>query len=136
MAIRSNQELSSKEFEAYKSKTIDLINNISLIDLEKMLNNLKKIQKNKNRLFIAGMGGSAANASHANNDFRKLCNINSICLIDNVSELTARINDKQDESYLKEILKGHFPKKNDCLMIFSVGGGSKENYSSISIVEL
>ena len=82
------------------------------------------------------MGGSAANASHATNDFRKITNINTICLTDNISELTARINDDNDFNYFKEILKIHNPSKKDCILILSVGGGSYSNKSSISLYKL
>ena len=125
-----------KEFNNFKSLFNDTFHNINAENIFKILKILRKIQQHKKRLFIAGLGGSAANCSHATNDFRKLCKINAICLTDNISELTARINDDRDNFYLKEILEVHNPKEGECLMLFSVGGGSKENNSSLSLYEL
>jgi D-sedoheptulose 7-phosphate isomerase len=125
-----------KEFNHFKSLFNDTSHNINAENIFKILKILKKIQQQKKRLFIAGLGGGAANSSHATNDFRKLCKINAICLTDNISELTARINDDRDNFYLKEILEVHNPKEGECLMLFSVGGGSKENNSSLSLYEL
>jgi D-sedoheptulose 7-phosphate isomerase len=125
-----------KEFNHFKNLFNDTSHKINAEKIFKILKILKKIQQHKKRLFIVGLGGSAANCSHAMNDFRKLCKINAICLTDNISELTARINDDRDNFYLKEILEVHNPKEGECLMLFSVGGGSKENNSSLSLYEL
>ena len=73
---------------------------------------------------MLGVGGSAANASHAVNDFRKICNIETYAVTDNVSELTARINDDSWEDSYVESLKVSKLNGNDCILIFSVGGGS------------
>ncbi|OIP31218.1 sugar isomerase [bacterium CG2_30_54_10] len=86
------------------------------------------------RLFILGVGGSAANASHAVNDFRKIAGIEAYTPTDNVSELTARINDEGWESVFVEWLKGSGMSANDALFIFSVGGGDLERNISVNLV--
>lgn len=76
------------------------------------------------RLFLFGVGGSAANCSHATNDFRKILNIQTYCATDNVAELTARINDQSWEDSMLEWLKVEKPSDYDAIMVFSVGGGN------------
>ena len=85
---------------------------------------LKKIRNNQGRLFIIGIGGSAGNASHAVNDFRKLCNIDAYTPVDNISEITARTNDEGFETIFDTYLKLSKINKKDMLLIFSVGGGN------------
>ena len=92
---------------------------------------LKKIRNNQGRLFIIGIGGSAGNASHAVNDFRKLCNIDAYTPVDNISEITARTNDEGFETIFEEYLKISKLNKKDLILIFSVGGGNiKKNVST------
>ena len=92
--------------------------------IESLADHLCALRGQGGRLFIAGLGGSAANASHAANDFRKLCGIEAYCLSDNVAELTARANDQGwDESYA-ETLKASKPQPKDALLVLSVGGGT------------
>lgn len=91
---------------------------------------LSKLKKNKGRLFFVGVGGSAANCSHAVNDFRKICEIETYTPVDNVSELTARTNDEGWDTTFSEWIKVSNGNKNDALFILSVGGGNaKENIS-------
>ena len=101
---------------------------IELIDREKIveiIEVLEKIKEKKGRLFILGIGGSSANASHAVNDFRKICGIESYTPTDNVAELTAWTNDNGFEYiFIKWLQCSHF-NKNDALIILSVGGGSQ-----------
>ena len=99
-------------------KIIDIIDKNEIVNFTNILQNLK------GRLFVLGVGGSAANASHAVNDFRKICNIETYAVTDNVSELTARINDDSWEDSYVESLQVSKLNKNDCILIFSVGGGS------------
>ena len=80
--------------------------------------------------------GSAANASHASNDFRKICGINAICLTDNISEFSARINDEDQDEIFVNIIKIHEINQNDLVIVLSVGGGSLENNTSINLVKL
>lgn len=92
--------------------------------IERMVVELSALRERKGRLWLVGLGGSAANASHAANDFRKLCNIEAYCLSDNVSELTARAN---DEGW-SEAFSLAYAKEGDALFVLSVGGGT-ENVS-------
>src|SRR2546422_6926620 len=86
------------------------------------------------RLFILGVGGSAGHASHAVNDFRKIAGIESYTPTDNVSELTARINDDGWETVFANWLKGSRLTDNDMVLVFSVGGGSLERNVSPNVV--
>ena len=96
---------------------------------------LKKLRKNKGRLFIIGVGGSAGNASHAVNDFRKLCNIEAYTPIDNVSEITAKTNDEGFDTIFDSYLNLSNFNKKDILMIFSVGGGHKKKNISVNLIK-
>jgi D-sedoheptulose 7-phosphate isomerase len=86
------------------------------------------------RLFILGVGGSAANASHAVNDFRKITNFEAYAPTDNVSELTARTNDEGWASVFESWLKGSRLSAKDCILVFSVGGGNVEKGVSANLV--
>ena len=113
-------------------KAISRIDEKKIKIIAKMLNHLRS---NKGRLFIMGVGGSGANASHAVNDFRKLCNIEAYCLIDNISELTARTNDEGWDSTFVGYLKNSNLKSKDILMTFSVGGGNSKKKISMNIIK-
>ena len=95
---------------------------------------LAKVREKGGRLFIIGVGGSAGHASHATNDFRKICGFEAYCPTDNVSELTARINDEGWEGAFSTWLEGSRLRAEDGLLIFSVGGGSLEPPVSSNIV--
>ena len=99
---------------------------ISAEMVESIVKVLKKIKDDKGRIFFLGVGGSAANASHAVNDFRKLAGIESYAPTDNVAELTARTNDEGWTTVFSAWLKISNLNSRDCLFIFSVGGGDKE----------
>jgi D-sedoheptulose 7-phosphate isomerase len=106
------------------------------IDQKKILaaiEQLKNVRKRTGRLFILGVGGSAGNASHAVNDFRKIAKIESYAPTDNVSELTAWTNDDGWEGVFKNWLIGSNLKDSDMLLVFSVGGGSDK--TSRNLVE-
>ena len=103
-------------------------------EIQKLAQNINDVRKKKGRLFFLGVGGSAGNCSHAVNDFRKLCNIESYSPTDNVSELTARINDEGWDSSFSEWLKVSNLKKNDALFIMSVGGGNLKKKVSVNLV--
>jgi D-sedoheptulose 7-phosphate isomerase len=107
------------------------------LDSEKIdhaITELKELRERKGRLFIIGIGGSAANASHATNDFRKLCMINAISPVDNISEVTARTNDDGFKNIFFDSLLVSNINKEDLLLIFSVGGGSLKKNVSVNIV--
>ena len=102
--------------------------------INNFVNGLLKIKKSKGRLFILGVGGSAGNASHAVNDFRKLCEIDAYTPVDNVSEITARTNDEGFETIFIEYLKISNLNKNDGILIFSVGGGNIKKNVSVNLI--
>jgi D-sedoheptulose 7-phosphate isomerase len=101
---------------------------------EKAVELLAAVRARGGRLFILGVGGSAANASHAVNDFRKLTGIESYAPTDNVSELTARTNDDGWNSVFVEWLKGSRLNPKDAVLVLSVGGGSLEKNVSANLV--
>ena len=102
--------------------------------IDKLALEILRIKKNYGRLFFLGVGGSAANCSHAVNDFRKICNVEAYSPMDNVAELTARINDEGWNSSLSEWLKVSKLKKKDAIFIFSVGGGNKSKNIRVNLV--
>jgi D-sedoheptulose 7-phosphate isomerase len=107
------------------------------VDAEKIANiatNLANVRDQGGRLFILGVGGSAANASHAVNDFRKLCGIETYSPTDNVSELTARTNDEGWETVFVNWLKTSRLNEKDGVLVFSVGGGNKEKNVSVNLI--
>lgn len=102
--------------------------------VEAMAQALAKVREREGRLFLIGVGGSAGHASHATNDFRKICGFEAYCPTDNVSELTARINDEGWEGSFSAWLEGSRLRAADGLLIFSVGGGSVSPPVSANIV--
>ena len=108
----------------YLNEVKIICDTINIDSINNFVENIKSLKNRNGRLFILGVGGSAANASHAVNDFRKILNIETYAVTDNSSELTARINDDGwDTSYLNW-LKVSKLSNNDAILIFSVGGGS------------
>tara|TARA_Y100000817_G_scaffold72919_1_gene55869 strand:- start:811 stop:1395 length:585 start_codon:yes stop_codon:yes gene_type:complete len=123
-----------KYLKKHLREHIQVGNLIDLKSIDKILNLLTNLKKNKGRLFILGVGGSAGNASHAVNDFRKLCGIEAYGPADNVSELTARTNDDGWENVFSKWLETSNLSKNDMLLFFSVGGGSLERKISVNLI--
>jgi D-sedoheptulose 7-phosphate isomerase len=121
-------------FEEFFKNSIDSINTLDKRDIQSTVDALYEIRKKGGRVFFVGVGGSAGNCSHAVNDFRKLCNIESYCVTDNVSELTARINDEGWDTSYAEWLKASNINKKDAIFVFSVGGGNLEKMVSVNIV--
>ena len=103
--------------------------------LDRFANALAELRVRHGRLFFLGVGGSAANASHATNDFRKLAGIESYCATDNVSELTARTNDDGWSSTFVEYLRGSRLSPRDGVFVFSVGGGDEARNVSPNLVQ-
>jgi D-sedoheptulose 7-phosphate isomerase len=99
-----------------------------------MAHGLRKVRERDGRLFLLGVGGGAGHASHAVNDFRKLCAIESYAPSDNVSELTARVNDDGWETAYSEWLKISRLNADDAILVLSVGGGSREHNVSVNLV--
>lgn len=111
-----------------------IIENLNVIEIEKIVNMLADIRENQGRLFILGIGGSAANASHAVNDFRKIVGIEAYAPTDNVAELTARTNDDGWSSVFVQWLAVSRLTANDMILILSVGGGNLEKNVSPNLV--
>jgi D-sedoheptulose 7-phosphate isomerase len=103
--------------------------------IEKMVSKLAEARQKNGRIFFLGVGGSAANASHAVNDFRKIAGFEAYAPTDNVSELTARVNDESWEDVFVNWLKGSRLRKEDVLFILSVGGGNLEKNISPNLVK-
>ena len=119
---------------AYLSEAHKIVDEIDTGVIEKMVNGLKALRENGGRLFFLGVGGGAGNASHAVNDFRKICGIESYTPSDNVSELSARVNDDGWDTVFVEWLKGSRLKDSDGVFVFSVGGGHAEKNISANLV--
>lgn len=119
---------------AYLSATADLAKAIEPERIDAMVRGLADVRGRGGRLFILGVGGGAGHASHAVNDFRKLCGIESYAPTDNVSELTARTNDDGWEGSFSAWLEVSRLSARDGLLIFSVGGGSREHNVSTNLV--
>jgi D-sedoheptulose 7-phosphate isomerase len=115
-------------------ETADIVAKINPADCEKCVAELRGVRERGGRLFILGVGGSAANASHAVNDFRKIAGLECYAPTDNISELTARTNDEGWASVFVEWLRGSRLNAKDALLIFSVGGGNLEKNVSPNLV--
>ena len=120
--------------QQYLDETQRVTAQLDVAAIEKMVDALAAVRAQGGRLFILGVGGSAANASHAVNDFRKICGFECYAPTDNVSELTARTNDEGWATVLAEWLKGSRLNSKDALLIFSVGGGNLEKNVSPNLV--
>ena len=126
--------MKSSHIKNFFSEVISIAEKIDKSEIQKLAENINNVRKKKGRLFFLGVGGSAGNCSHAVNDFRKLCNLESYSPTDNVSELTARINDEGWDSSFSEWLKVSNLKKEDALFIMSVGGGNLKKKVSVNLV--
>lgn len=115
-------------------ETAEIVSKLNTDDCEKCVVELRGVRERGGRLFILGVGGSAANASHAVNDFRKIAGIEVYAPTDNVSELTARTNDDGWPSVFVEWLRVSKLNAKDCLFILSVGGGNLEKNVSPNLV--
>jgi D-sedoheptulose 7-phosphate isomerase len=102
--------------------------------IDRLVTSLVELREQQGRLFVLGVGGSAANASHAVNDFRKLCFIEAYAPTDNVAELTARTNDDGWDTVFEEWLKVSHLTSNDALLILSVGGGDRTRQVSTNLI--
>lgn len=126
----------NKDFSRYFFHNVEKVSKLVYkAKLDNLVKHLVKVKKDKGRVFFLGVGGSAGNCSHAVNDFRKLCNLESYTPIDNVSELTARINDEGWDNSFKDWLIASNFNKSDVLFIFSVGGGNKERKVSTNLIK-
>jgi len=118
----------------YIQEVTDILNRLDTTAIDRMVELLVALRERNGRLFFLGVGGSAANASHAVNDFRKLAGIEAYTPTDNVSELTARINDESWESVFVNWLRGSRLSASDMVFVLSVGGGNLERNISPNLV--
>jgi D-sedoheptulose 7-phosphate isomerase len=117
----------------FLDETVQIVRALDAGAIERLAQGLASVRQT-GRLFILGVGGSAGHASHAVNDFRKLCSFEAYSPLDNVSELTARINDDGWDGSLAAWLRGSRLREGDALLVFSVGGGSRERGVSVNLV--
>jgi D-sedoheptulose 7-phosphate isomerase len=120
--------------EQFLEEVCQIARGIAPENVESMAALLARVRAANGRLFILGVGGSAGNAAHAVNDFRKITNIETYAPTDNVSELTARTNDEGWETVFSEWLKGSRLRPEDAILVFSVGGGNVEKNVSVNLV--
>jgi len=120
--------------QQHLDETAQIVAQLDAAICEKAVELLGAVRARGGRLFILGVGGSAANASHAVNDFRKIAGLECYAPTDNVSELTARTNDEGWSTVFAEWLKGSHLNEKDALLIFSVGGGNVEKNVSPNLV--
>ena len=119
----------------YIRESAEILHQLETHTIEACARLLAGIRRRKGRLFILGSGGGAGHASHAVNDFRKLAGIEAYCPSDNVSELTARINDEGWENSYADWLKASRLNRKDGLLVFSVGGGCRKRGISMNLVK-
>jgi D-sedoheptulose 7-phosphate isomerase len=120
--------------DTYLAETVRILESLDRAALERMATALASARDSGGRLFVLGVGGSAAHASHAVNDFRKLCEFEAYAPTDNVSELSARINDDGWESVFAAWLAGSRLRPEDAVLVFSVGGGDADRNISANLV--
>lgn len=124
----------SNHIKTYFSQVCEIAAQIPIQQVQAIADCLVALREARGRLFILGVGGSAANCSHAVNDFRKLCGIECYAPTDNVSELTARINDEGWDGAFAAWLDGSRLAAKDALLILSVGGGNAEKQVSVNLI--
>jgi D-sedoheptulose 7-phosphate isomerase len=118
----------------YIAEATQILAQLDVAAIERMVAKLAEARRNDGRIFFLGVGGSAANASHAVNDFRKIAGFEAYAPTDNVSELTARVNDESWEDVFVNWLKGSRLRKADVVFVLSVGGGNLERNISPNLV--
>lgn len=121
--------------QKYFGQVAEIAAKLDLAAVERVADGLAALRAREGRLFVLGVGGSAANASHAVNDFRKLCDVEAYAPTDNVSELTARTNDEGWAGVFAAWLKTSRANDKDALLVLSVGGGDRERNVSPNLVE-
>ena len=121
--------------QKYLSQLKEISDEIDKDLLNQLILKLLDLKKNNGRLFFIGVGGSAANCSHAVNDFRKIAEIDAYTPLDNIAEVTARTNDEGFDTIFVEWLKRSKINDKDMLFVLSVGGGNQENNVSVNIIK-
>jgi D-sedoheptulose 7-phosphate isomerase len=120
--------------QTFLDESLELIHKLDASTIEAVVHGLASVRAAGGRLFILGVGGSAGHASHAVNDFRKICGFEAYTPTDNVSELTARVNDEGWDTCFVEWLRGSRLRAGDGVLVFSVGGGNREKNVSVNLV--
>jgi D-sedoheptulose 7-phosphate isomerase len=133
-ALKQSVVPSSGFAAAFIGESIAILEQVDVDAIERMALGLARVRELGGRLFILGVGGSAGHASHAVNDFRKLCAFEAYAPTDNVSELTARVNDEGWDTCFAGWLQGSRIGPRDGVLVFSVGGGNREKNVSVNIV--
>lgn len=118
----------------YFKEVLEVASKIDKVNVTNIVEDLKYVKNSGGRLFILGVGGSAANASHTVNDFRKICGMEAYTPTDNVSELTARVNDEGWETVFEKWLITSRLNDKDGILILSVGGGNAEKNISVNLI--
>lgn len=134
MFPKSAEDDKMKYVEGFLKEVQEVAAKLDQGRISEMISVLKDIRDKGGRLFFLGVGGSAANASHAVNDFRKICGFEAYSPLDNVSELSARINDEGWESAFVDWLAQSKLRREDGIFVFSVGGGNAEKNISANLV--
>ena len=124
-----------KFIKNFLNESSQISSNLNIQKIALFINAIKKVKKDKGRIFFLGVGGSAGNASHAVNDFRKIVGIEAYAPTDNVSELTARTNDEGWEKIFSEWLITSRLNNKDMIFIFSVGGGDIKKNISVNLIK-
>ncbi|MBI5627804.1 MAG: SIS domain-containing protein [Candidatus Rokubacteria bacterium] len=119
---------------AFLDEAVEVLRTVDAASLERVADELARVREDGGRLFILGVGGSAGHASHAVNDFRKICGMEAYAPTDNVSELTARTNDEGWETVFSTWLQTSRVRKGDAVLVFSVGGGDAVRNVSVNLV--
>ena len=127
--------MTDQHIEQYFKQVETIVGQIDKQQIAALVEALIELRKGGGRLFVLGVGGSAGNASHAVNDFRKLCALEAYAPTDNVSELSARINDEGWDGALAAWLKASRLSSKDALLILSVGGGNRQKNVSVSLIQ-
>lgn len=128
--------MTTSDFSAqFIEESVQVLRAINSAQIEAVAEILRTTRDSGGRLFILGVGGSAGHASHAVNDFRKICGFEAYAPTDNVSELTARINDDGWDTSFSAWLQGSRLRAGDSLLIFSVGGGNREKMVSVNLIQ-
>jgi D-sedoheptulose 7-phosphate isomerase len=120
--------------ERFLKESVELIGKLDAASIESLAVGLAGVRAAGGRLFILGVGGSAGHAGHAVNDFRKICGFEAYAPTDNVSELTARVNDEGWDTCFSEWLRVSRLRAGDGVLVFSVGGGNREKNVSVNLV--
>lgn len=120
--------------DQFLDETVRIVAALDRDQVERTASGLARVRDGGGRLFILGVGGSAGHASHAVNDFRKICGFEAYTPTDNVSELTARVNDEGWDTTFEAWLAGSRLGPADAVLVFSVGGGNREQNISMNLV--